>query len=70
MLRSAYAYSTFLDQNPPFDLRPENGIPPSTKASPIDNNIDRYGAIDAPPHLLLRHLALRAGGKRGRSRDG
>jgi hypothetical protein len=26
------AFSTFLDQNPPFELRPENGISPSTKA--------------------------------------
>jgi hypothetical protein len=26
------AFSTFLDQNPPFELRPENGISPSAKA--------------------------------------
>jgi hypothetical protein len=26
------AFSTFLDQNPPFELPPENKIPPSTKA--------------------------------------
>jgi hypothetical protein len=28
------AFWTFLDQNPPFQLPPENGIPPSTKAYP------------------------------------
>ena len=37
------AFSTFLDQNPPFELRPENGISPSTKACPaqwpvVDNS--------------------------------
>ena len=26
------AFSTFLDQNPPFELQPENGISPSTKS--------------------------------------
>jgi hypothetical protein len=26
------AFSTFLNQNPPFELPPENGISPSTKA--------------------------------------
>jgi hypothetical protein len=36
------AFSTFLDQNPPFELPLENGISPSTKACPaqwpvIDN---------------------------------
>jgi hypothetical protein len=29
------AFSTFLNQNPPFELRPENGISPSTKACPV-----------------------------------
>ena len=29
------AFSTFLDQNPPFELPPENGISPSTKACPV-----------------------------------
>jgi hypothetical protein len=37
------AFSTFLDQNPPFELPPENGISPSTKACPaqwpvVDNS--------------------------------
>jgi hypothetical protein len=37
------AFSTFLDQNPPFELLPENGISPSTKACPaqwpvVDNS--------------------------------
>jgi hypothetical protein len=30
------AFSIFIDQNPPFELPPENGIPPSTKACPPD----------------------------------
>jgi hypothetical protein len=29
------AISTFLDQNPPFELPPENGISPSKKAFPV-----------------------------------
>jgi hypothetical protein len=29
------AFSIFLDQNPPFELPPENGISPSTKACPV-----------------------------------
>jgi hypothetical protein len=29
------AFSPFLDQNPPFELPPENGISPSTKACPV-----------------------------------
>ena len=33
------AFSTFLDQNPPFELRPENGISPSTKACPAHNGL-------------------------------
>jgi hypothetical protein len=49
------AFSTFLDQNPPFELRPENGISPSTKACParrpvIDNiAIKRLAKGKLPP---------------------
>src|SRR6266481_2267923 len=34
------AFSTFLDQNPPFELRPKNGISPSAKARAPDGVID------------------------------
>jgi hypothetical protein len=40
------AFSTFLDQNPPLELRPENGISPS-KACPVQwpviDNVVRLG---------------------------
>jgi hypothetical protein len=29
------AFSTFLEQNPPFELPPENGIQPSTRSRPM-----------------------------------
>jgi hypothetical protein len=50
------AFSTFLDQNPPFELPPENGISPSTKARPaqcpvIDNSaIKRLAKGKLPSH--------------------
>jgi hypothetical protein len=34
------AFSTFLDRNPPFELRPENGISPSAKACAPNGVID------------------------------
>jgi hypothetical protein len=50
------AFSTFLDQNPPFELQPENGISPSTKACTaqwpvIDNSpIKRLAKGKLPSH--------------------
>jgi hypothetical protein len=38
------AFSTFLDQNPPFELPPENGISPSTKACPVQWTVIDYSA--------------------------
>jgi hypothetical protein len=52
------AFSTFLGQNPPFELPPENGISPSTKACPaqmavIDNTaIKRLTKGKLPSHPL------------------
>jgi hypothetical protein len=34
------AFSTFLDQNPPFELRPKNGISPSAKVCAPDGVIN------------------------------
>jgi hypothetical protein len=45
------AFSTFLNQNPPFELRPENGISPSAKACA------RNGAID---NSAIKRLLRRA----------
>jgi hypothetical protein len=39
------AFSTFLDQNPPFELPPENGISPSTKACPAQWSVIDNSAI-------------------------
>jgi hypothetical protein len=49
------AFSTFLEQNPPFELRPENGISPSAKAcvpnGVIDNSaIERLAKGKLPSH--------------------
>jgi hypothetical protein len=50
------AFSTFLDQNPPFEQRPENGISPSTNAcavqwTVIDNSaIKRLAKGKLPSH--------------------
>ena len=50
------AFSTFLDQNPPFELPPENGIPPRQKAYStqwpvIDNTaIERLAKGKLPAH--------------------
>jgi hypothetical protein len=50
------AFSPFLDQNPLFELPPENGISPSTKACPaqwpvIDNTaIKRLAKGKLPSH--------------------
>jgi hypothetical protein len=50
------AFSTFLGQNAPFELPPENGISPSTKACPaqmavIDNTaIKRLAKGKLPSH--------------------
>jgi hypothetical protein len=52
------AFSTFLDQNPPFELPPENGILPSTKACPaqwpvVDNSaIERLVKGKLPSRLI------------------
>jgi hypothetical protein len=50
------AFSTFPDENPPFELPPKNGISPSTKAFPaqwpvIDNSaIKRLAKSKLPSH--------------------
>jgi hypothetical protein len=47
------AFSTFLDQNPPFELPPENGISPSTKACPAQWPVIDNSAIIAVAPLSL-----------------
>src|ERR1700704_4806300 len=42
------AFSTFLDQDPPFELPPENGISPSTKACPAQWPVIHNTAIKRP----------------------
>ena len=37
------AFSTFFDQNPPFRLRPENGVSPPTKAFKARSGIGGVG---------------------------
>jgi hypothetical protein len=39
------AFSSLSDQNPPFPLRPENGISPSTKARPVQWTVIDNSAI-------------------------
>jgi hypothetical protein len=39
------AFSIFLDQNPPLELRPENGISPLTKARPAQWLVTDNSAI-------------------------
>jgi hypothetical protein len=39
------AFSTSLDQNPPLELRPENGISPSTNARPAQWHVTDNSAI-------------------------
>ena len=48
------AFSTFLDQNPPFELPPENGISPSTKACPVQWTVIDYSATK---RLAKRQIA-------------
>jgi hypothetical protein len=48
------AFWTFLDQNPPFQLPPENGIPPSTKACPAQwPVIDTTATRACEPHSQI-----------------
>jgi len=51
------AFSTFSGQNPPFELRPENGISPSTKARPAQLPVIDNGAIKRPAKGNCRRTA-------------
>jgi hypothetical protein len=58
------AFSTFLDQNPPLELRPENGISLSTKACPaqwpvINNSaVKRLAKVKLPSHRPPPHVEI------------
>ena len=45
------AFSTFLDQNPPFELRPENGISPSTKACSAQWPVSRLRRVNVSMNM-------------------
>jgi hypothetical protein len=59
------AFSTFLDQNPLFELPPENGFSPSTKACPtqwpvVDNSATRRLAKGKLPVAPLSLIAVQS----------